>query len=784
MSEKGISILNARQLHNREYIFEEYIDGEWVSKGEVSILPEAMFVNNVRLHNAAFHADENVVKYSFGSGVEHKSGLLNFDQQFMSFIGSYSNKDGSIATVRGNQKKVIYKTSFKKDKDYQDGEDFTIETCWEDGLLKSYYYLGTEDISDGTTVSKVDQKTWETTIERASYGMCIYDFTFVIVVDFTGTKFKGTCIHNEDTFQWTGEARADTNAWLLKKKRLRSASPAFLLQTNSINSSELSLQNLLNISPNIAVVDGDKTVLVDVAQQETGVYFQDILVNSLDDEYVTYLFGTRRVLPDNVQKTMDAHLNYYKGKAVMNAGQLLHQTFHDQGTKEDQAAVSKIDMDKIKADWEAGAKDAEFKAQANELYCNAFANRIPEIKPYLLDGKSWSVQLHDLVTSEPYLNMWRAQIASSQFPNVKDKIFEFYTKLTVLDNSEAGCERAQHVITVLFSAVLNVAAQKVEWVDDYYDQFVKFLKDTVINIRGANLSELEHVLAIKNAEEIKESLENLISVYDSLDQLVEDIAELFTLVSRMPEAVNKSLVEVVDIAMAHAGPSGFEKLVSGFGKAGKVAVSKVIRVLFFSAGLGVCLFLFTDKNSAEGIVADIGLGICATTFFVKGMGAFMETALAKWIGEKIGSVGDRLAGFCESFGKWFSSEGEIGGLAGRIFGKNANTFLKTRLGPACAAAAIVLSAFFLNDAVKSHDTFNIVMESLNMTFAILDLGLMGLSMLSFSWAGPVGIAIAIIGGLTIIIQLIYNWLNPPKHVEDHVERFVNGPLKESGYVFA
>lgn len=614
-----------------------------------------------------------------------------------------------------------------------------------------------------------------------------YDFTFSIVVDFTGTKFSGKCHHAEDTYEknWSGISTTKAQTLHAKRNKLCSVS-ARLLQTekDSLGVQEPTLQNLLNISQYITVTDSSgNPILIDTAQQETGTYFEDILVNSLPEDTIKHFFGSKRVLNPNVEQTPKKHEEFYKSKAVMNLGQLLHESFLHSGTPEDQKAAAQINIEKIQTDWKNASKTPEFGAQSTELYCDAYENKVTDLKIYLDKREYWANELYKFVISNDFLSIWRAQIASLQFRNVKDKIYEFYTKLTVLDSSPKGCAQAQNAVSVMFATVLNVASQTMNWVDDYREKFIKYLTDAILNLRIGNIKDLETELEQQNAKELQEYTESLISTYDSIDQLVEDIADLLAFTASKKEAAAKPFLETIDLALDSARTEHlFQNLAKGFGKAGWALAGKLLRVVGYTAGIGLCIYLFTSKDGAEDIIEDIGLSICASTFLIKGGMTLIESSLGKWIVEKIGGIGDNVAKFSKNLGKWFSSEGEITGTAAKIFGKNAEAFMKTRLGPVCAIASIVLSGFFLKDSIDHHDTFNTVMESLNLTFATLDLTMIGLSICSFSWAGPLGIAIGVIGGVTILIQLLYNIFSPPKHEPDEVEKFIYGPLNDAGYV--
>ena len=90
----------------------------------------------------------------------------------------------------------------------------------------------------------------------------------------------------------------------------------------------------------------------------------------------------------------------------------------------------------------------------------------------------------------------------------------------------------------------------------------------------------------------------------------------------------------------------------------------------------------------------------------------------------------------------------------------------------------------LANAIKTGDVPNIVFESLNAFFALGTVVLIGLELFSFAWAGPVGLAIAVVGAIVALVQVIYNLIHPPAPPPDPVEQFIDGPLKQAGFVLS
>jgi hypothetical protein len=393
------------------------------------------------------------------------------------------------------------------------------------------------------------------------------------------------------------------------------------------------------------------------------------------------------------------------------------------------------------------------------------------------DGKGWAKKLYDHFTNEAFLSIWRAQIASSQFSNVKQHIYEIYTKMMVLDNSEEGCNNAREAVNIMFSSVVYVASQKMNWMDEYKDEYIKLLNDALRDLLNGKIDDFSSDLEKKTVEELRDYLSEVAAMYESMDSLAEDLADLLCWISQKGGDISE--------ALDSAGQeSGLKNIVDRLGSKIKTSGVKLLRALGCTVAVGLCIYIFVSPNASKSVIADIGLSICMATILAHGAISLMESKLGRWITEKISGIGENAAEFSSNFSKWFSKDESITGVAAKIFGKNAEEFMRTRLGPICAIANIVLSSFFIRDAIKQHDTFNTVMEGLNIAFAGADLVCIGLSMLSFSWAGPVGIAVAAIGALVALVQLVVNIIQKPKHQEDDVEKFVYGPLKEAGYVLA
>ena len=184
------------------------------------------------------------------------------------------------------------------------------------------------------------------------------------------------------------------------------------------------------------------------------------------------------------------------------------------------------------------------------------------------------------------------------------------------------------------------------------------------------------------------------------------------------------------------------------------------------------------------IISSIGLGFMVLVGSVKIVQSVVELGVGEWLEKVTARSTSGLADFAKTLARWFKKDGSVvlEGRLGRkittLLGDNAAQFIK-RLGFVFALFGIAASAYSLAEAIKSGNTPEIIFDSFNTIFATAEAVFIGLDMLSFSWAGPAGLAIAAVGVIIAVIQLIYNIVNPPKPPPDPVTQFINGPMKNA-----
>ncbi len=803
------NLKQAYLLHNRLFSYQELEDGKWVDKGNLALFENTAFLNNEKLYHVHYHKPTESVHYSFGKGENHRSGRFFFSEEHLAFTGTVHSSDGTLTAVRGNLRETVFNTQRKlqSESTYTDWETFTLGTEWvgegPNRKLKSIFKLGSQDISKRTAV--VDIRQWETTINMMKDNNPLGGGrdSFTIVVDYQGHKFKGTYTDKEGiVYDWQGTVQehsianniADFTSFMAIDTAPREIIHLMAFtaadRATADNGPDISVQDLMNVSSVTQVEVKGETKVLDMAQVQTGKYFQSILINSLDQKWIDDFFGDKRSFPEGVQKVMDAHQKFYKDKAVMNLGQMIHDNF---GTVErDKNIVKKIDNDKLDKAWKALGKDPDYGTQSSELYIQGYKDGVPGIQPYLAnDPKGWAKRLYENITSEDFVSMWAVQVASDQFKNVQHQLYEWYVQLSVLDpdpidpnSNDPNATYATQMLYDTFPVVLGAVFNQTKW----DDSLKPFLEKAIQNMQEGNTDFADEMVK-NNAEEIKKTFQQMVTTFDTIEEFTDQI------INAMNIWQNRNPGQ----AMIDAGDDIYDGIAQMFQREGRSPArrvwdnfkdvgGKIFSSLAYATGAGFLIYQIASGQDLNPI-QDISLGLLATGFMVKSIDKLLATGIGKWLRTKIEGGVSKIAEFAKDLTKWFSKEGiaaetATGKLVSKVLGKNATEFFAKRLGPVLAVFGIVISAIDLYKAIKTGDVRDTVFEAVNVFFALADLVFIGFELAGFAWAGPVGLAIAVVGVIVALVQLIWNLVSPPSLPPDPVDKFVNGPLKDAGFVLA
>ena len=737
--------------------------------------------------------------------------------------------------VRGANTGTCFATERRADGSdgaYEPFESLYIGTEWVGSVLQTVVRLGETDLSAYAAVSAVDG--WTTTFDVHQPGNPIkgtkaLDFTITIELHSAAPQatFTGTLTDATGKCDWKGaqtesdkcdakttalrrasaprgvaalfaarnetaaDAVGDAGAVRDSEKRARAAALAVATATTATApapAGDLSVMELLNVTTLVLTNEKDEktgeTKSVDRAQERTGTYFQKMLIGALPDSHghnwLSELYGPAPTLTKNVTKIAKENKAWLAKQAVPNMGQLLRDNVKDAKHKD---VIAKIDDAKLADNWKAMGQSDDYAALSQKLYLEGYRDAVPDIQPFLNDTAShWGEQFYDYITGPTFLNVWATQVASGAFKNVKQTMYEHYVKLQLLNDAESDAEHKvdpKQALSIMFATILNAQYNNARWIED----MKPYLASAIDNLLNGTADFGDEILD-QNAKEQQKILDEMVSSLDTQVELVNALANVFTAWTNLkPPSEQSPLVEmpneliIAELEEELSSATTFtDKLKSLGSKAGSV-----LKIVAFGALAGYFLYQVIG-NKGKDVAADIGLTITATGFLIKGIESFMATRLGNWISESISASEGSLKPMLEGFTKWFSEAGvESESIMVRMLGKNSSEFFAKRLGPALAVFAVVMCSIDLAKAIKTGDVRDIVFESLNLAVAVASLVFIGLELFGFAWAGPVGLAIAAVGLIIVLVQFIWNLIDPPAPPPDPIEEFINKPLKEAGY---
>jgi hypothetical protein len=157
---------------------------------------------------------------------------------------------------------------------------------------------------------------------------------------------------------------------------------------------------------------------------------------------------------------------------------------------------------------------------------------------------------------------------------------------------------------------------------------------------------------------------------------------------------------------------------------------------------------------------------------------------ARWLGDTEGTAEFGMVESRGAFGRYiYTSVREEGGWAGKIFGRNLDEFIATRIGPILILAGIGLSIYFIakgepGAAALANDCLNIIGGSFALFATVggwlVDAGVVaaeGVLAAIFSFAGVLGVLCALAGIGLMIYELFQK---PPDPVQEFVDDYA-GP---------
>lgn len=776
----------ATTMIHRHYTLETLHDGEWKPYGDLAIFPDSAYINQAEVSNFKLLQTTNSV--SFGDSACHK-GRVYFSGDAQACLGTLQTPGRDVLQVRGHLTEMVFSSerSAKGENNFQQSDDFTFGTDWSgDGphkTLKPYFKLGGQDVSDRTVLTDIDL-AGNTTIEMlpSSRPLAPGD-SFIIVIPIDDSGFTGTYTNEDgDEFDWIGKPKAHAAAarrpQIENFAHLTSEASKFAALNMVDDDDDLDVMGLLSVSSIYATEINGELKSVDQAQVQAGKYFQGLMLNALDDQWIDDFVGKRVDLPDDVTKLMTEEPEFYNDKAILNLGQMLNTAFKADPQHKD--IIAKISDKKMDEAWASLGKDKVYGKHSSKLYVQGYHDAVTSIQPYLHDThktpKEWAAILHEHLTSDAFLAMFSLQVGSARFKNVREQMYEWFVQVSVLDPDNK--DLAQDVLAKTFAVVVSHQFSSLQW-DDSIRPFLEHIIKDIVDGTSSILD--DDTIAKQEMEEMRSRVSELVGMLGSTIKVADQLFAAFALAAR--NSKNRNLSGIVDLAAENLQrDSNFANIFKG----GKTNFKAVLGSIAYGAAAGFFLFNLIssaeEDQTPERIVSEINLGLASLGAIIGATEKLMTTSLGNWFAREAAPGANRITVWVKQIGKWFTKEGtEVSGPIKAIFTRSAEEFLAKRLGPALALFGIAIAAWSLADDIMKGDVQNIVFDSLNTAFALADAVVIGVELFTAAATFPIGIAIAVVGLLVGLIQFLVNLFNPPPPQPDPVKDFVDGPLASAGY---
>lgn len=787
---------DCRAAHGHIYDVEVHDGDQWASQGQLAVLRDAITLGGDHIKTIDYHGATHTFFLKGKVGDPSFRARLSLTDCGTGFVGTMSTGDGVPQPIRGVELEQVYKTerhlAEAPEAPYVAWDDLSIKSEWVDKELKITYLLGDEDITDRTLVTHVDRRKGETTLEMvAEFNPPFRQNGFKIVLVSGSRTFSGAYTDDDGAvYTWRGgtaDQLAATRAGIFA--RAHAARP--LLKAMSAVSDTMSLQDLDNIS-SIQVVTGadDKQVVVDYAQTTCGGYFNKCLVNALDQKYIDGIYGHAYDLPADVEQVYESSKAFFQDKSVLGTGQMLYDMLGTSPSYQD--LIKRIDSKSMTSAWENMGKSTDvgpkYQEASNALYIAAYRNSVAQMRPYLADNpEQWAERYFNWLSDDANLLTWQIQIASKEFDNVKARMYEWYVKLQVLAPTKDFGER---FMTISYAALLGVNYAKSQWSDDLKPYLQAVIENAILGkVDPALMDQIQQEAAKQN----QELLETVITTTDQIMLLVDAIAAALTAntlkQSLQQAARNPQMQALIGQNLPAAQQKAWGELTA------KQKVGGVLSTLFYGASAGFLIYSICEdakqEQTPKQIVQEVNLGVLAMAVLVKGIEKMMSLGVGRFLTNfSQAGNGGAFRAFAGDIATWFSEGGKIipqtktGKAFVAIFGENSTEFMAKRIGPAMAVVGLALAAVTLYNAIKAGDVRNIVFEALNTFVALATLVLIGFELMSFAWAGPAGLVVAAIGIVIVLIQFIWNLIDPPKPPPDPIRQFVDGPMVDQNFARA
>jgi len=792
---------DCRVAHHNIYDVELHDGDSWVPHGQLAVMRDAVTHDGDHVRTIDYHGANHALLMWGKVGDPTFQARLNMTECGTAFVGTMSTGGGAPQAVRGLVLEQVYHTQRHlkdaPDAPFQPWENFTIKSEWvgePPGVpeLKITYLLGSDDVSNRVRATKVDRHKGETTLEMVAELVAPFrQDAFVIVLQSGIRSFAGTLTDDDSNeYIWRGgTAPVLAEARAAVFRAAHASRPTDLAPV----AATMTLQDLDNMSPIQVLIGPDgKPFTVDYAQTTCGGYFNKCLANALDQKWIDGIYGHAYSLPADVQKIFTDSKEFFKGHSVLGTGMMLYDTLKTNPTYKD--LMELIDAPAMNIAWDNMGKSdttsVEYQKASSALYTQGFRDGVTQIQPYLQNNpEKWAEDYFNWLTDSANLLTWQIQVASKQFDNVKTRMYDWYVKLEVLAPNKDYATRFQ---AIAYAALLGVNYTKAKWSEDLKPFLLALIQNAIAGKVDSSVMDEVQKQAVRANQEI---LGKLVSTFDHMVLLVDGIAVALT-----SHGAGKTLQQ---LAVDPTTQSLIGKQLKGqqlitwnaLSEGGKLGskIGGLLGMLFYGASAGYLLYQISadakKPQTPKVILQEINMGVLAMALLVKGLEKMMSVGVGRFLDNfsKAGQ-GGAFRTFAGDIATWFTKggkiipQGKVGATFVTIFGKNSTEFMTRRIGPAMALFGLALSAYQLYEAIISGTPKTIIFQTLHTMFALAGVVLIGLQLFSFAWAGPMGIGMAVVGIIVVLVEFIWNLIDPPPPPPDPINEFVHGPMEDAGFV--
>ncbi|MBU2708443.1 hypothetical protein KCM76_20790 [Zooshikella marina] len=592
---------------------------------------------------------------------------------------------------------------------------------------------------------------------------------------------------------------------------------AFVGQATPTAATSLSLENLINILPyayqsnfNNERVNFGK--LADEAQYIANRMLTEIMKAEMYNHYSVIHEFNGKLDPDwaiyNQAGVSSVHSQFQSlitEVAPIYVSQILQEEYAatddiNNYSPQDRRALNAWDMIKANAQYNTTKSTHAFNELMSKLYSLAIDHAQEPFSTYL-PGSSlkaykdsnynyhWGKQLFNYYNSEAAI---QAVVEDNKISNSTDDTLHVAEKFA----------KVQAIFSKLRCLAYTDASITEEQIDDLEGKYF-----------GALILGLAQSIKI-GAKSEPYSLRNNRKVHiDTMNELLKPESATRTFWERFVNEYGNGSVEIAHTmiynqassadTMGALGPNFISRLKSQYPMFNEVGSSGRARVMGAVHGeaalyqflLGIALghFIYTtvEEGSDEvnipelisfsSAVVDAGKGVLYLVLVTQIRNYFLgELAGVAQTGGPLGNAAKFYLNFARNYKSVQKVETKI---ITQIFMKSKIASIAERVSLVFGVAALGVAAYSLADAIINGDIAGIVFETVNTLIGLGGVMFGALALAGMSMAGPIAVALAVVGGIVAIVQWLWEMFGPKHIPPSPIQNYTNKVVKPNGFYY-